>query len=46
MIRGSELHDLWPGDLDIHLYPIEDWATREGEQAAIFSDFLKRAHIG
>ena len=46
MIRGSELHDLWPGDLDIDLYPIEDWATREGEQAAIFSDFLKRAHIG
>ena len=46
MIRGSELHDLWPGDLDIDLFPVEDWATREAEQAAIFTDFLKRAHIG
>jgi len=45
MIKGSELHDLWPGDLDIDLFPVEDWATREGEQAAIFADFLKRAHI-
>jgi pimeloyl-ACP methyl ester carboxylesterase len=46
MIKGSELHDLWPRDLDIDLFPVEDWATREGEQAAIFADFLKRAHIG
>jgi hypothetical protein len=45
MIPGSELHDLWPGDLDIDLFPVEDWATREAEQAAIFSDFLKRAHV-
>jgi pimeloyl-ACP methyl ester carboxylesterase len=44
MILGSELHDLWPGDLDIDLFPPEDWATREGEQAAIFTEFL--AHNG
>jgi pimeloyl-ACP methyl ester carboxylesterase len=44
MILGSELHDLWPGDLDIDLFPPEDWATREAEQAAIFAEFL--AHNG
>jgi pimeloyl-ACP methyl ester carboxylesterase len=44
MISGSELHDLWPGDLDIDLFPPEDWATREAEQAAIFAEFL--AHNG
>jgi pimeloyl-ACP methyl ester carboxylesterase len=41
-IPRSELHDLWPGDLDLDLFPAEDWATREIEQAAIFTDFLKR----
>jgi pimeloyl-ACP methyl ester carboxylesterase len=45
MIPNSELHDLWPGDLEIDLFPVEDWATREAEQAAIFTDFLKRASI-
>jgi pimeloyl-ACP methyl ester carboxylesterase len=42
-IPGSELHDLFPGDLDIDLVPQEDWAPREGEMAAVFADFLKRA---
>jgi hypothetical protein len=46
MIPNSELYDLWPGDIDIDLFPVEDWATRENEQAAIFADFLKRAGIG
>jgi hypothetical protein len=46
MIPNSELHDLWPGDLDIDLFPVEDWATREAEQAGIFADFLKRARVG
>jgi pimeloyl-ACP methyl ester carboxylesterase len=46
MIPGSELHDLWPGDLDIDLFPVEDWATRDPQQAAIFADFLKRARVG
>ena len=43
MIPGSELYDLFPGDLDIDLVPMEDWAPKEGEMAAIFADFLKRA---
>jgi pimeloyl-ACP methyl ester carboxylesterase len=42
-IPGSELHDLFPGDLDIDLVPQEDWAPREGDMAAVFADFLKRA---
>lgn len=42
MIPGSELHDLWPGDLDSDLFPAEDWAQREEAQAGIFTDFLKR----
>lgn len=46
MIPNSELHDLWPGDLDIDLFPAEDWAQREAEQAAIFTDFLKRKGLG
>jgi pimeloyl-ACP methyl ester carboxylesterase len=46
MIPNSELHDLWPGDLDIDLFPAEDWAQKEAEQAAIFVDFLKRKGLG
>jgi pimeloyl-ACP methyl ester carboxylesterase len=42
MIQGSELYDLWPGDLDIDLFPAEDWASREAEQAAVFARFLAR----
>ena len=43
MIAGSELFDLFPGDLDVDLVPPEDWAPKEGEMAATFADFLKRA---
>jgi pimeloyl-ACP methyl ester carboxylesterase len=43
MIAGSELVDLFPGDLDVDLVPPEDWAPKEGEMAAVFADFLKRA---
>jgi pimeloyl-ACP methyl ester carboxylesterase len=43
MIPGSELHDLFPGDLDIDLVPTEDWAHKEGEMAAVFAEFLRRA---
>ena len=43
MIAGSELYDLFPGDLDVDLVPTEDWAHKEAEMAAIFADFLKRA---
>jgi hypothetical protein len=43
MIAGSELYDLFPGDLDVDLVPPEDWAPKEPEMAAVFVDFLKRA---
>jgi pimeloyl-ACP methyl ester carboxylesterase len=43
MIPGSELVDLFPGDLDVDLVPMEDWAHKEREMAAVFADFLKRA---
>ena len=43
MIRGSELHDLFPGDLDVDLVPMEDWAAKEGEMARTFTGFLARA---
>ena len=45
MIAGSELYDLWPGDLDIDLFPAEDWATREAEQAQAFTKFLSRVLV-
>jgi pimeloyl-ACP methyl ester carboxylesterase len=45
LIPNSEYHDLWPGDLDIDLFPVEDWATKEPEQARIFADFLQRHGI-
>jgi len=43
MIAGSELYDLFPGDLDVDLVPPEDWTPKEPEMAAMFVDFLKRA---
>ena len=43
MIAGSELYDLFPGDLDVDLVPPEDWAPKEAEMAAVFVDFLRRA---
>jgi pimeloyl-ACP methyl ester carboxylesterase len=42
MIVGSELHDLFPGDLDVDLVPQEDWAPREAAMAHVFADFLAR----
>lgn len=46
LIPGSELHDLFPGDADVDLVPPEDWAVKNGELAAIFANFLRRAGIG
>jgi pimeloyl-ACP methyl ester carboxylesterase len=43
MIPGSEYYDLIPGDLDVDLVPMEDWAHKEGEMASVFADFLKRS---
>ena len=45
MIPGSELHDLFPGDLDVDLVPQEDWAPKEAEMAAVFVDLLRRAEL-
>ncbi len=45
MIPGSKLYDLWPGDLDTDLFPAEDWAARDAEQAKAFADFLVRAGV-
>ncbi len=42
MIAGSELFDLFPGDLDVDIVPPEDWAGKDREMAALFADFLKR----
>jgi len=42
MIPGSELFDLFPGDLDVDLVPPEDWADKEAAMAAVFTDFLRR----
>jgi pimeloyl-ACP methyl ester carboxylesterase len=42
MIAGSELFDLFPGDLDVDLVPAEDWALKDAEMAATFAGFLKR----
>lgn len=43
MIPGSELYDLFPGDLDVDLVPAEDWVAKDAEMAAVFVDFLARA---
>jgi pimeloyl-ACP methyl ester carboxylesterase len=42
LIAGSELFDLFPGDLDVDLVPPEDWASKDAEMAALFADFLRR----
>ena len=42
LIAGSELFDLFPGDLDVDLVPPEDWASKDTEMAALFADFLTR----
>ena len=45
LIPNSEYHDLWPGDMDMDLFPAEDWASKEPQQIKIFTDFLRRAGI-
>jgi len=42
MILGSELVDLFPGDLDIDLVPPEDWTRKDPEMAGAFAEFLRR----
>ncbi|MFM9969778.1 MAG: alpha/beta fold hydrolase [Burkholderiales bacterium] len=38
----SELHVMYPEHQDVDLIPGEQWVPREGEMAAIFTDFLNR----
>jgi pimeloyl-ACP methyl ester carboxylesterase len=45
LIPNNEYHDLWPGDLDIDLFPAEEWAAKEPAQADVFTSFLKRNGI-
>ena len=40
--ENSELHVMYPEHQDVDLIPGEQWLPREGEMAAIFTDFLKR----
>jgi pimeloyl-ACP methyl ester carboxylesterase len=45
LIPNSELHDLFPGDVDIDLVPPEDWQAKDAEMADVFVKFLQRAGI-
>jgi len=40
---GGEVHDIMPAGPDVDEIPFADWEQREGELAAVFLDFLKRA---
>ena len=42
LIPGSELVDLFPGDVDIDIVPMEDWQKREDDMAAVLLGFLDR----
>jgi pimeloyl-ACP methyl ester carboxylesterase len=45
LIANSELHDLFPGDVDIDLVPPEDWQAKDAEMADVFVKFLQRVGI-
>jgi hypothetical protein len=40
---GAEVHDIMPAGPDVEEIPFDEWERREGELAAVFVDFLKRA---
>ncbi len=42
LIPDSEIHEMWTEDVDVDLFPLEEWDAREDEMAAIFVDFLER----
>ncbi len=43
LIPGSEIHQMWAEDVDIDLFPLEQWDAREDEMAAVLVEFLARA---
>ncbi|MGH8663452.1 MAG: alpha/beta fold hydrolase [Burkholderiales bacterium] len=43
LIPGGEVHDIMPAGPDVDDIPFADWEQREGELAAVFLAFLKRA---
>jgi len=45
LLPASELHVLFPEQMDVDMVPPEDWAVREADMAAIFVDFLRRKAV-
>jgi pimeloyl-ACP methyl ester carboxylesterase len=43
LIPNSELHKVMGPDMDVDLGPIEEWEEKDGEMAALFDGFLRRA---
>lgn len=43
LVRGSELHILFPEHVDVDMVPPEEWAGKEADLAGIFTRFLGRA---
>jgi pimeloyl-ACP methyl ester carboxylesterase len=43
LMPGAEVHDIMPAGPDVEEIPFDEWERREGELAAVFVDFLKRA---
>ena len=42
LIPGAELFEMFTEQLDIEMYPLEEWDKRESELAAAFTSFLDR----
>ena len=43
LIPGAELYEMFTEQVDVDLYPLEEWDAREEELAGAFVDFLGRA---
>ena len=43
IMPNSELHILYPEQIDVDMVPPEEWNRKEADLAAIFIDFMKRA---
>lgn len=44
LIPGARLFELFTTNVDVDLFPLEEWDKREDELARAFVDFLKTAH--